>query len=83
MAPVVKPAGPHWLSARGRARRAELGGIERTTRLAVGRCQGHYCTPVLAQMIHQAQGRDLDGLAFLAPRVPDMPISLADVIAAD
>ena len=52
-------------------------------RLGMGRCQGRYCAPVLADMLHQTQGRTLDELAFFAPRAPVKPVSLADVIAAD
>lgn len=62
---------------------AELGDIKRATRLGMGRCQGRYCAPVLAQMLHQIQGRALDELAYFAPRAPVKPVCLADVIAAD
>ena len=61
---------------------AEIGGVKRATRTGMGRCQGRYCSHVLAKHMALAQGRPVDERAFFAPRVPIKPVSVASVLAA-
>jgi NAD(P)H-nitrite reductase large subunit len=59
-----------------------LGALKRATRAGMGRCQGRYCGPLLAGLVHDRLGRPLDELAFFAPRPPIKPVPLA-IIAAE
>jgi D-hydroxyproline dehydrogenase subunit alpha len=58
-----------------------LGEVKRRTRCGMGRCQGRYCAPLLAEHLAETQGRPLDNLALFAPRVPMKPIAIADIVA--
>jgi NAD(P)H-nitrite reductase large subunit len=58
-----------------------LGELKRRTRCGMGRCQGRYCAPLLAEHLHATQGRKLDGSALFAPRAPVKPIAIADIVA--
>jgi D-hydroxyproline dehydrogenase subunit alpha len=58
-----------------------LGEVKRRTRCGMGRCQGRYCAPVLAEHLAETQGRPLDNLALFAPRAPVKPIAIADIVA--
>ncbi len=58
-----------------------IGEVKRRTRCGMGRCQGRYCAPVLAEWLAEAQGRGLDDRAFFAPRAPVKPIAIADIVA--
>jgi NADPH-dependent 2,4-dienoyl-CoA reductase/sulfur reductase-like enzyme len=60
---------------------AALGTLKRRTRAGMGRCQGRYCGPLLAQLLQARTGAPLDELAFFAPRPPIRPVPL-DAIAA-
>ena len=59
-----------------------LGTLKRSTRAGMGRCQGRYCAPVLARLIANQSGQDLEDNSFFAPRVPIKPVSIASIIAA-
>lgn len=61
---------------------AEIGGVKRATRAGMGRCQGRYCSHVLAGHMAHAQGRSIDERAYFAPRVPIKPVPIASVLAA-
>ena len=58
---------------------ASLGAIKRATRCGMGRCQGRYCGPLLAEHLHERLGRPLDELAFFAPRPPIKPVPLSTI----
>jgi len=58
-----------------------LGEVKRRTRCGMGRCQGRYCAPLLAEHLAATQGRPLDNLALFAPRAPVKPIAIADIVA--
>lgn len=55
------------------------GAVKRATRLGMGRCQGRYCGPLLAQHLHERLGRPQDELAFFAPRPPLKPVPLSTI----
>jgi NADPH-dependent 2,4-dienoyl-CoA reductase/sulfur reductase-like enzyme len=57
-----------------------IGEVKRRTRLGMGRCQGRYCTPVLAALLAERQGRPVDEHAFFAPRVPAKPVAIDDLV---
>ncbi len=58
-----------------------IGEVKRRTRCGMGRCQGRYCAPILAEWIAETQGRPLDDHALFAPRAPVKPIAIADIVA--
>lgn len=58
-----------------------LGEVKRRTRCGMGRCQGRYCAPLLAEHLAETQGRPLDNFALFAPRAPVKPIAIADIVA--
>lgn len=60
-----------------------LGELKRCTRLGMGRCQGRYCAPALAEYLHHTYGRALDEFAFFAPRPPIKPIGIGDAVLKD
>ncbi len=59
-----------------------IGEVKRRTRCGMGRCQGRYCAPLLAEHLAEAQGRPLDGFSLFAPRAPVKPITIADIVAS-
>jgi len=60
-----------------------LGELKRCTRLGMGRCQGRYCAPALAEYLHRTYGRALDEFAYFAPRPPIKPIGIGDMVQQD
>lgn len=58
-----------------------IGEVKRRTRCGMGRCQGRYCAPLLAEHLATTQGRPLDNFALFAPRAPVKPIAIADIVA--
>jgi NADPH-dependent 2,4-dienoyl-CoA reductase/sulfur reductase-like enzyme len=52
-----------------------IGGMKRQLRAGMGRCQGRYCGPLLAEMI-AAPGAGAGESAFFAPRPPVRPLPL-------
>lgn len=61
---------------------AEIGGVKRATRAGMGRCQGRYCSHVLAKHMAMLRGRPMDERAYFAPRVPIKPVPVLSVLAA-
>jgi NADPH-dependent 2,4-dienoyl-CoA reductase/sulfur reductase-like enzyme len=57
---------------------ASLAAIKRQTRAGMGRCQGRYCTPILAALLAK-QDTPRDETALLAPRPPLKPVRLRDL----
>ncbi|MFO1049633.1 MAG: NAD(P)/FAD-dependent oxidoreductase [Geminicoccaceae bacterium] len=60
-----------------------LAAIKHATRAGMGRCQGRYCGPLLARLLHERAGRPLDELAFFAPRPPVRPVPLGAIATAE
>ncbi|HEV7268638.1 MAG TPA: FAD-dependent oxidoreductase [Falsiroseomonas sp.] len=58
-----------------------LAELKRRTRCGMGRCQGRYCAPLLAEHLAEMQGRPLDGFSLFAPRAPVKPLAIADIVA--
>lgn len=57
-----------------------IGDVKRRTRCGMGRCQGRYCGPVLAEHMAATGRRPLDDHAFFAPRGPIKPVTIADLV---
>lgn len=53
----------------------DIGAIKRATRLGMGRCQGRYCAPLLAER--------LGGAGPFAPRPPFKPVTIGAIAAQD
>ncbi len=62
---------------------ADIGAVKRATRLGMGRCQGRYCGPPLAELMAARRGEAPGDLSFFAPRAPIKPVRIADVLAAE
>jgi hypothetical protein len=60
---------------------ASIGAVKRTTRAGMGRCQGRYCAPVLAEIAARRSGSPLDEDAWFAPAPPFKPLPV-DLVAA-
>jgi NADPH-dependent 2,4-dienoyl-CoA reductase/sulfur reductase-like enzyme len=58
-----------------------IGAVKRVTRAGMGRCQGRYCAPVLAEIAARRSGRPLDEDAWFAPAPPFKPLPV-DLVAA-
>ncbi len=58
---------------------ADIGAIKRATRAGMGRCQGRYCGPAMAEALAAASGETPDERAFFAPRFPAKPVPLASI----
>lgn len=56
-----------------------LGDVKRRTRAGMGRCQGRYCAPLLAERLARHTGEPLGEMSFFAPRVPFKPVSIAEL----
>ena len=59
------------------------GSLKRATRVGMGRCQGRYCGPVVARMVAQATGKEINDLSYFAPRVPIKPVAISAILAAE
>jgi thioredoxin reductase/bacterioferritin-associated ferredoxin len=57
--------------------------IKRLTRLGMGRCQGRYCAPALADLVAQRNGEAIDEFTYFAPRPPIKPVPLGAISARD
>ncbi|MCP4328680.1 MAG: FAD-dependent oxidoreductase [Alphaproteobacteria bacterium] len=62
------------------AGRPSMSEIKRGTRLGMGPCQGRYCTPLVAALLHDRFGVPLDEYAYFAPRPPIQPVAIDEVI---
>jgi NAD(P)H-nitrite reductase large subunit len=61
---------------------AALGAVKRVTRAGMGRCQGRYCAPVLADLLARRSGSSLDEAEWFAPAPPFKPMPVATVVDA-
>src|SRR5579872_4630247 len=59
---------------------ASVGALKRLTRSGMGRCQGRYCGPILAEISADREGRALDETGYWAPRPPIAPIPIGDIV---
>jgi len=62
-----------------RAQPGALGTLKRATRIGMGRCQGRYCTSLVAALLHSNDATVLRAQDFFAPRVPFKPVPIAHV----
>lgn len=62
------------VEAHGRTGAPQLGSVKRATRAGMGRCQGRYCGPLLAQLIATRDGVEPDDRSGFAPRAPAKPV---------
>ena len=53
--------------------------IKRCTRLGMGRCQGRYCAPLLAELLQEKYAHNLDEFGLFAPRPPVRPVPIGVV----
>ncbi|MEM7444727.1 MAG: 2Fe-2S iron-sulfur cluster-binding protein [Pseudomonadota bacterium] len=61
----------------------DIGAIKRATRVGMGRCQGRYCAPALADYLAKKSGRKVEDRSFFAPQVPIKPVDVATVAATE
>jgi hypothetical protein len=61
---------------------AGLGAVKRVTRAGMGRCQGRYCAPVLADLWARRSGLPLAEEHWFAPAPPFKPIPVAVAVEA-
>jgi len=54
----------------------DFGSVKRATRLGMGRCQGRYCSTLLASLMSDVLGHECDMEEFFAPRAPFKPVPL-------
>ena len=54
----------------------DVGAAKRASRCGMGRCQGRYCGPLLADATARAGGDPLAETGFFAPRAPVKPVPL-------
>jgi D-serine deaminase-like pyridoxal phosphate-dependent protein len=55
-----------------------LGAVKKRTRAGMGRCQGRYCSPVIASFLPAPGEMHIPG-ALLAPRPPIKPVPIAEI----
>jgi NADPH-dependent 2,4-dienoyl-CoA reductase/sulfur reductase-like enzyme len=60
---------------------ASLGTVKRLTRAGMGRCQGRYCSTLLAELAIAAGAEVDDDSAFFAPRTPFKPTPIGRIAA--
>jgi NADPH-dependent 2,4-dienoyl-CoA reductase/sulfur reductase-like enzyme len=61
---------------------ATTGAVKRVTRAGMGRCQGRYCGPLLAELAARSGARDLDEWSGFAPAPPFKPLPAGLIAAA-
>jgi thioredoxin reductase len=59
-----------------------LGAVKRVTRAGMGRCQGRYCAPVLADLFARRSGVPLTEEDWFAPAPPFKPIPVSAAVEA-
>jgi NADPH-dependent 2,4-dienoyl-CoA reductase/sulfur reductase-like enzyme len=57
-----------------------IGAVKRRTRAGMGRCQGRYCGPILAQLLSERCKQPRNALSGFAPRIPVKPIAIRDLV---
>ena len=56
-----------------------IAAVKRATRAGMGRCQGRYCTTLLAALVSEMSGSQITADDFFAPRAPFKPLSLVEL----
>ncbi len=56
-----------------------MASVKRSTRAGMGRCQGRYCGPVIAQLLAAATGQTIQEADLWAPRPPVKPVRIQDL----
>ena len=56
-----------------------MASVKRSTRAGMGRCQGRYCGPVIAQLMAAAAGQAIKETDLWAPRPPIKPVRIRDL----
>jgi NADPH-dependent 2,4-dienoyl-CoA reductase/sulfur reductase-like enzyme len=56
-----------------------IGAVKRRTRAGMGRCQGRYCGPVLAQLLSERCKQPRNAFSGFAPRIPVKPVAIRDL----
>jgi NADPH-dependent 2,4-dienoyl-CoA reductase/sulfur reductase-like enzyme len=59
-----------------------IGALKRVTRAGMGRCQGRYCAPLLAELAARRTGAPIDERSWFAPGVPFKPLPVELAAAA-
>ncbi len=59
---------------------SSLGVLKRRTRLGMGRCQGRYCTPVVANLLSSRTGLPRGQEETFAPRLPAKPFPVPTIV---
>lgn len=60
-----------------------LGPIKRGSRAGMGRCQGRYCGPIIAEILRRSSGKSLKEKDLLAPRPPFRPLPIGSLVIQD
>jgi NADPH-dependent 2,4-dienoyl-CoA reductase/sulfur reductase-like enzyme len=60
-----------------------IGSIKRVTRIGMGRCQGRYCSALVAEMAARDAGVALDEYSFMAPRIPFKPVPIGRIASPE
>ena len=55
---------------------AGAGALKRLTRAGMGKCQGRYCGPIVAEIARRASGEPLGARSGFAPQAPSLPTPL-------
>jgi NADPH-dependent 2,4-dienoyl-CoA reductase/sulfur reductase-like enzyme len=58
---------------------SSIGAVKQQTRAGMGRCQGRYCAPILAELLAVESRYPIDENKFFAPRVPIIPVQIGDI----
>ncbi|MBO68018.1 MAG: hypothetical protein CL398_06865 [Acidiferrobacteraceae bacterium] len=62
-----------------RAGCVSIGEVKQRTRAGMGRCQGRYCAPILAEFMSKETQTTLAEDGFFAPRAPVSPIEISKI----
>ena len=62
-----------------RAGCVSIGEMKQRTRAGMGRCQGRYCGPILAELMSEEAQITLEEDGFFAPRAPITPIEISKI----
>ena len=65
--------------AMGRNGQETMASLKRSTRAGMGRCQGRYCGPVIAQQLAAINGRSIEEADLWAPRPPIKPLRVSEL----
>ena len=61
---------------------ADIGEVKRRTRCGMGRCQGRYCAPLIAEELSARSGKPVTERDFFAPCGPLKPVTISDLAGA-